>query len=177
MKIRLAALRSLVQESVGKDRIIKERPWSVEHTFSMKGGIASDSEGEAPDGFFIALVGESGTSVRVVVDSYWNPAVGGGDQSGNELRVEGETIQNGPSTRSYVPIKFDSGEEQVIVVSNSPTLGMVLVSHGLANSKSLPVTYLAFPNPFQVDEDIDFVPQKLGNGKDLTISLTRHTNL
>lgn len=170
MKISVAALRTLIRESIDKDRIIRERPWSVEYTFSMSGGAASDSEGEAPDGFAIVMKGDSDKEVRIVIDSYWNPQTG--NTSGNELRVEG--LEQVVST--YVPIRFDSGEEQVIVISNSPVSGMITVAHGLNDKSSLPVVHLVFPSPFAGDEDVNFSSENLGAG-DVDVKLTRHTNI
>jgi len=172
MKITSFALKKLIRESIKNDRIIPERPWSVEHGFKLSGGIASDSEGEGPDGFAIVLRGESGREMKVVVDTYWNPQ--SGDQSGNSLRVEldGEVMDGG---ETYVPTRFDDGKEQTLTISNSPVSGMITVSHS-PDGKSPPIVYLVVSNPFDIDDDIDFDVEKLGNG-DVQVQLKQHINL
>jgi len=169
MKITSRALRDLVRESLDKNRILKERPWSVEYTFKMSGGTAEDSEGQGPDGFFVTLKGESGKEVRVVVDAYWNPQ--SGDQSGNSLRIESDDTEE---MSSYVPHRFDDGKEQRLIISNSPVSGIIAVS--LAAAESPPVTYLVFPNPFDEDEDVDFNPDNLGNGT-VDVKLKSYVNM
>lgn len=170
MKFTRKALKDLVREAVGKDRIIRERPWSVEHSFKLSGGVATDSEGdESPDGFSIVLTSESGKEVRIVVDTYWNPQ--NGDESGNALKVE---FEDGTHMQTHVPTRFDDGKVQFITISNSPVPGIITVSHSPDKSTS-PVTYLVFENPFEVDEDITFEPETLGNGK-AQVKMTRHFN-
>ena len=44
MKITTGALKRLIRESIDGDRIIRERPWSVEYSFKLSGGSASDSD-------------------------------------------------------------------------------------------------------------------------------------
>lgn len=168
MKITRSALRSLIREAVNNDRIIKERPWSVEFSFKLSGGSATDSEGQGPDGFAIIMSSESGDSLKIIVDSYWNPQ--SGDQSGNTLRIEG------PSPAStYVPHRFDDGQEQFITISNAPVPGLLTVSH-TAGKGAVPVVHLVVPNPFDVDEDVSFDVENMGNG-DAEVKLNRHTNL
>jgi hypothetical protein len=168
MKIINRALRKLIQEAVEDDRIIRERSWSVEFAFKLSGGTASDSEGKGPDGFEVVMSGESGKTIKVVVDSYWNPQAG--DQSGNSIKITGDVEEES----CYVPQRFDDGKEQVLVISNEPVRGMVTVSHGIADE--LPVVYAVFQNPFGDDEDVDFSTETIGNGS-ADVKLKRHTNL
>lgn len=171
MKFTRKALKALISEAIGKDRIVRERPWSVEHSFRLSGGIATDSEGdESPDGFVIVLSSENGDEAKVIVDTYWNPQ--NGDESGNALRVE---LPNGERQETYVPTRFDDGETQYITISNSPVPGIITVSHSPGEDVP-PITYLAFENPFEVDEDIDFEVETLGNGE-ADVKLTRHFNI
>ena len=172
MKIVKSALRRLVREGIDGDRIIQERPWSVEHTFSLSGGIAADSEGEGPDGFAIVMTTESGATGRVVVDTYWNPQAG--DQSGNSLKFEfgGEEVDGGTT---YVPIRFDDGKQHKLILSNAPVPGMLAISH-VAPGTDVPIVYLVVPNPFGVDDDVEFSTEFLGNG-DVGVKLTGHVNL
>lgn len=158
MRIRASALRSLIKESISNVRILKERPWTVEHIFSLSKGKASDSEGLGPDGFAIVLLGESGKTMRVIVDTYWNPQAG--DQSGNSLKVE---IDGKERASTYVPVKFDTGKKQKILISNSPVQGLIVVSH-CEELISVPIVVLAVSNPFNIDEDIQFSIKNLGNG-------------
>ena len=172
MKITTGALKRLIRESIDGDRIIRERPWSVEYSFKLSGGSASDSEGEGPDGFAVVLTGESGREMRVVVDTYWNPQ--SGDQSGNSLRVEVDgDVPDGGET--YVPLRFDDGKEQFLTISNTPVSNMVTISHS-PQGKSPPVVYLVVSNPFEGDEDLSFEVENLGNG-DVDVKLTKHINL
>lgn len=172
MKFTQSALKALVNEAIGNDRIIHERPWSVEYEFSLSGGSASDSEGEGPDGFAVVMTGESGRVARVIVDTYWNPNTG--DQSGNSLKFEvnGETQEN---AQTYVPVKFDDGEKQKLIISNAPVQGLIAISHAHSEEDS-PIVHLIVPNPFDEDEDVDFSVENLGNG-DADVNLTRHTNM
>ena len=174
MQISKKALRRLVKEAIDSNRIISERPWSVEYTFSMKGGndAAEDSEGSSADGFAINMESESGTNLRVVVDSYWNPQTG--DQSGNSIKVEmdGAVIENGSS---YVPHKFDDGKIQKLLISNTPVSGILTISHAI-DEDSLPIVYLAVPNPFDDDDDINFEVEVLGNG-DVDVEMSKHVNI
>lgn len=164
------SFRKFIKEAIESDRIIKERPWSVEYTFTLSGGSADDSEGTAPDGFEIDLTSESGESVSVIVDSYWNPQ--NGDQSGNELRIESE---GRVIDRTYVPVRFDDGNEQIIVISNSPVKDVITISHGL--SGTVPIVYLSVKSPFTTDDDdIEFTVKKLGNGN-ADVELTDHANV
>jgi len=169
MKLRIAALRKLLSESIDQDRLIRERPWSVEYTFTLSGGTSSDSEGMGPDGFAIVMTGESGRVMRVVVDSYWNPT--SGDESGNSLRVEYE----GEKTSSYVPTRFDDGEQQLLTISNTPVPGVISVAHS-ATFSDIPIVYLFASNPFEVDEDVDFAVEVIGNGT-ADVKMTGHTNV
>lgn len=168
MKITRSALQRLIKEAVEDDRIIKERPWSVEFSFKLSGGSAADSEGKGPDGFAIVMSGDSGKTVKIVVDSYWNPQAG--DQSGNSLKIDGPD-----SVSSYVPHRFDDGKEQFIMISNAPVAGLIAVSHA-SSRDSVPVVHLVVPNPFEIDEDVSFDVQNIGNGK-AEVKLNRHTNL
>lgn len=170
MKIKIGRLRRIIREALGGSKIIRERPWSVEYTFKMSGGDASDSEGKSPDGFAIAMSSESGTIVRVIVDAYWNPQ--SGDSSGNSIQVE---IDGYKVDESYVPVAFNNGKEQRLVISNSPKKGMIVVSHA-GSSKDLPIPYLAVDNPFLETEDVKFDIENLGGG-DVEVELSGHTNV
>jgi len=168
MKITKSALSSLIKEGIDSDRIIKERPWAVEFSFKLSAGTARDSEGEAPDGFAIVMSGDSGEIMRIVVDSYWNPQAG--DQSGNTLKIEG------PNTASsYVPHRFDDGKQQFLTISNAPVPGLIAVSHS-SDETAVPVVHLVVPNPFEIDEDVSFAIENIGNGK-AEVKINRHTNL
>lgn len=158
MKIRASALRSLIKESISNTRIIRERPWTVEHTFSLSKGKAVDSEGPGPDGFAIILLGESGKTMRVIVDTYWNPQVG--DQSGNSIKIE---IDGKETASTYTPVKLDTGKKQKILISNSPVQGLIVVSH-CEELNSVPIVVLVAPNPFDVNEDVQFSVKNIGNG-------------
>jgi len=173
MKYTRSALKRLLKEAIKNDRIISERPWSVEYTFSMSGSSAEDSEGSSADGFSINMTSDSGVSMRIIVDSYWNPQQG--DDSGNSLRVEvdGEEPEGGSS---YVPHKFDDGTKQRLVISNTPVAGVITVAHAI-DEDSTPIVYLVFSNPFiKDDDDIEFEVEPLGNG-DVDVELTNHVNL
>lgn len=170
MKITRRALKKLVQESIEGDAILKERPWAVEYTFQLSGGTASDSEGQSPDGFAIVMKGDSGKTVKVVVDTYWNPS--SGDESGNSLKLEvdGEVVDS-----TYVPARFDDGEQQRLVISNAPVSGMMTVAHAM-DMESPPVIHLVTENPFAESEDVSFEVEVMGNGE-ATVEMTGHTNL
>ena len=172
MKITSSALRKLIREAIDGNRIIQERPWSVEYTFSLSGGTSSDSEGEGPDGFAIVMTTESGAVGRVVVDTYWNPQIG--DQSGNSLKFEfgGEEVDGGVT---YVPVRFDDGKKHKLVLSNAPVPGMLAISH-MAPGTEVPVVYLVVPTPFGEDDDVEFSTESLGNGE-VDVELTGHVNL
>lgn len=161
MKIAFSVLKSLIRESLASTRIIKERPWAVEHEFSLSAGSAEDAEGPAADGFAIVLKGESGKTVRVIVDTYWNPH--SADNSGNSLKIEIDG-QVPPAAETYVPVKFDTGTKQKIIISNSPVSELLTVAHA-ADLKAIPIVLLAVQNPFDIDEDIEFDVKNLGNGK------------
>jgi len=171
MKIVVSALKSLIREAINSTRIVKERPWALEYEFTLKSGTASDSEGPGPDGFAVILKGESGKTMRVIVDSYWNPQAG--DKSGNSLKIEidGQT----PPTETYVPTRFDTGTAQRLIISNSPVAGLLTVAHA-AEEDAVPIVMLAVPNPFETDEDVEFDSKKLGNG-DAQIKLLNHNSL
>lgn len=170
MKITKRALKQLVLEALDNTTVLRERPWSVEYTFQLSEGTASDSEGVGPDGFAVVMTGETGKLVRIIVDSYWNPSAG--DESGNSLKVE---IDAQKHSSTYVPTKFDDGKEQKLVISNAPGSGLIAVSHA-ATSVTPPVIYLVFQNPFRESEDVSFDIEKLGNGK-LEAEMTGHTVL
>lgn len=173
MKITLGSLRNLIREALDGDRIVPERPWTVEVTFSLGGGVAEDSEGRGPDGFALVLK-TPGVEMDVAVDSYWNPQ--SGDESGNSLKVSVDgTVLHGGET--YVPIKFDDGKKQRLIVSSSPVSGLLSIAHA-ASPDSLPVVYLTVPSPFidSHDEDIGFEVRPLGNG-DVDAEITDHVNL
>ena len=170
MKITSRALRTLVREAVESNKILKERPWSVEYTFKISGGKASDSEGQAADGFAIVMTSKSGRSARVVVDCYWNPQ--SGDQSGNSLRFETEGRE---AVSTYVPTKFDNEKQQKIIISNSPVAEIICISH-CVDTRSVPVTYLVAPNPFEINDDLEFDVENIGNGE-ISVKLTDHINL
>lgn len=169
MKYTRNALRSLIREAIESDKILPERPWSVEVTFSLSGGTASDSEGEGPDGFALLMSSDS-VEARIVVDTYWNPQ--GGDKSGNSLRIEvdGSTVAD-----SYIPVKMDDGKKQRLIVSSSPVANVIVVSHAV-DEKQLPIAYLVTKSPFVTAEDIDFSIDPLGNGE-VDAEITGHVNL
>ena len=172
MKITARALKNLIREASVAGGALKERPWSLEYSFKLSGGIASDAEGKGPDGFAINLKGESGNVLRVMVDSYWNPQAG--DKSGNSLKVvlNGEPVEGG---ETYVPVRFDDGKQQFIQISNSPTARVICISH-TGDEDSPPVVYLAVPNPFEDEEELDVETEELGNG-DAEVKLHRQVNL
>lgn len=169
MKIKKSALRKIIREAIDSDRIISERPWSVEFSFRLSGGIASDSEGSGPDGFQITMKSQSGAEAKITVDSYWNPQAG--DSSGNSLKFSSDKKEES----SYVPHRFDDGKEQMIILSNAPVSRMIAISHAISKN-DLPVVYLIVPNPFEVDDDVEFDIESNGNGK-AEVKLKRHTNL
>ena len=142
-------------------KLIKERPWAVECKFTLSGGSAYESEGLSADGFSIALSGESGKTMRILVDSYWNPHKG--DESGNSIKVEIDGIQL-KNTSSYVPVKFDSGLKQKIVISNSPVTGLIYIAYA-KSEVDIPIVFLNVKNPFQIDEGVEFSTSNLGNGE------------
>lgn len=170
MKITQNALKSLLREAIGGSKILKERPWSVEYTFKLSDGTAEDSEGIAADGFAVMMTSDSGKLVRIIVDAYWNPQVG--DKSGNALKIE---VDGEVTAETYVPLRFDDGKEQRLIISNTPVSGLISVSHAAGSSK-LPIVYLVTSNPFEESEDVDFDVEKLGNGK-LDIELSNYTNI
>ena len=170
MKITSRALQVLLKEAIKSDRIIKERPWSVEHSFQLSGGKASDSEGEGPDGFAIVMSSESGPTVKVVVDTYWNPQ--SGDQSGNSIKIQ---VDDEVVEQAYVPFRFDDGKKQLITISNAPVLGLLCISHS-PTDKSPPVVYAVIENPFGSDDDLEFSVENLG-GTSADVQLTNHINL
>lgn len=169
MKIKKSELRKIIREAINSDRILPERPWTVEFSFKLSGGIASDSEGSGPDGFQISMKSHSGIEAKIIVDSYWNPQAG--DSSGNSLKFSFDQKE----TSSYVPHRFDDGKEQTIVLSNSPTAGVIAISHAISGD-SLPIVYLVVPNPFKDDDNIDFDFETIGNGK-ADVKLRRRVNL
>lgn len=169
MKFTKSALNKLIREAVEGDKIISERPWSVEFTFKLSGGSASDSEGEGPDGFAIVADDSAGTVARFIVDSYWNPQTG--DSSGNSLKFE---MNGAMGDSTYVPVKFDDGKKQRIIISNSPVEGLISVAH--AHGTNVPVVYLVVKNPFSEGEDLEFSIENLGNGA-ADVKMTGHTNL
>jgi hypothetical protein len=177
MKFTQTALRRLIKEAIKDNKILAERPWSVEYTFSLSGDAAEDSEGASADGFVVTLASESGTLMRVIVDSYWNPQ--SGDQSGNSIRVEVDSSGEGePSMKNsvaHVPHKFDDGKKQKIVLSNSPIQGIITISHAVSTA-SLPIVYLAVANPFSDNDDITFDVKVMGNG-DLNAEMTDSVNI
>jgi len=170
MKIKVSALRSIIREAIEKSRIVKERPWSVEYTFSLSKGKAEDSEGLGPDGFAIIMSGASGKTMRVIVDTYWNPQAG--DQSGNSIKIE---IDGQETESSYIPVRFDTGKKQKLIISNSPIADLIVISH-CADTNSVPVVAIAVSNPFAVNEDVQFSVKNLGNGT-ADVDLTRHSSL
>ena len=155
MKFRASALQALIRESLDTTRIVKDRPWAVEHEFVLTG-----KPGTKPDGFAIVLVGESGKTMRVLVDSNWDPQ--DGDQSDNTLKIEIDG-QRPAASSTYVPVKFDSNTKQKIIVSNSPVSGLLTVAHA-ATVDSVPIVLLAVKNPFDSNEDIEFFTKNLGQG-------------
>lgn len=162
----------MISEAIEKDRIIRERPWSVEYEFSLSDGSAEDSEGKGPDGFAVIMTGESGKIAKVVIDTYWNPNAS--DQSGNSLKfeVDGQTQEN---SQTYVPVRFDDGEKQMLIISNTPVQGLIAISHAHSDDDS-PIVYLVVPSPFEGDEDVDFSIENLGNGL-ANVGQLRHTNM
>jgi hypothetical protein len=170
MKITKEALKKIIKESLGGNKIIKERPWSVEYTFKLKGDGAEDSEGKSADGFAITMTSDSGSVMRIIVDSYWNPQVG--DESGNSLKIE---IDGYDSASTYVPTRFDDGKEQKLIVSNSPVPGLITVAHS-SKQNSPPVVYLVTQNPFEEEEDVKFSVENIGNG-DAEVEMTGFINL
>lgn len=170
MKITRGALRCLIREVMGGSKIIKERPWSVEYTFKLSGGEASDSEGTSPDGFAIVMKSDSGKLARIVVDTYWNPQTG--DKSGNSLKVE---VEGYITSETYVPVRFDNGKEQRLIISNSPVSGLICIAHA-EDSTKVPIIYLTVTNPFDETDDVDFDVENLGNGK-IDVELSNYTNL
>lgn len=172
MKITTSALRRLLREAIDDSKVLPERPWSVEYTFSMEGGNAEDSEGKGSDGFAIVISTEDGPEVRVTVDSYWNPRAG--DTSGNSIKVtiDEEQIESGPA---YVPTRFDDGRKQRLIISNSPVGNVVVVSHS-SDEKSPPIAYAVFPNPFDDESDLDFETESLGAGE-INVEMTGHVNV
>lgn len=172
MKIAYSALQRLVKEAVDEQhRIVKERPWSVEYSFKLSGGTARDSEGLGPDGFTIVMNGESGMTMSVTVDTYWNPQ--NGDVSGNQLTIEIDGVLDKKNS-TYVPTRFDDGKKQFLIISNAPVPGLMIVSHGVDDQP--PVAYCVFQNPFNIDENVDFEIQKNGNGK-ADVKLSKSINL
>jgi len=169
MKFKVSALRKLLIESIDQVRFIRERPWSIEYAFALTGGSAIDSEGLSPDGFAIVMKGESGKEMKVVVDTYWNPT--SGDESGNSIRVEYEDEK----MSTYVPTRLDDGEQQLLTISNTPIPGIITVFHS-SNFSSIPIVYLVATNPFEMDEEVEFLIEKMGNGK-AEVKLTGYTNL
>lgn len=170
MKITRRALQKLIQESIKGSEILRERPWSVEYNFKLTDGTATDSEGVGPDGFAIVMTGDSGTTVRIVIDSHWNPNAG--DESGNSLKLEvdGELVDS-----TYVPARFDDGKMQKLIISNAPVSGMMTVSHS-PDLESLTVVHLVVENPFAQGEDVSFDVETLGNGT-ADVELVNHVNL
>jgi hypothetical protein len=164
MKITARALRKLVNESIDSVDIIRERPWSVEHTFSV-----SPSDSGAADGLAIVMKGDSGKTARVLVDAYWNPQMG--DESGNSIKfeVDGEVFDS-----SYVPAQFSDGEDHRLYISNSPVAGLITIAH--AKGDELPVVYLVAQNPFGENEDVEFDSKNLGNGS-VDVELSKWTSL
>jgi len=161
-------LKSLVKEALKGTTILRERPWSIEYGFKLSGGVAEDSEGEGPDGFSIVMTGDSGKELKITVDTYWNPTQG--DQSGNSIKVEGET-----TATAYVPHRFDDGKEQTLIISNAPVPGLLVVSHS-PGPKQPPVAFVVIRNPFNEQEDVTFNVEKLGNG-DADVELKRHVSM
>lgn len=169
LRMRVGCLKRLLREGVKGQKMLRERPWAVEWTFRMDGGTAEDSEGRGPDGFAVVLRGGGGAQVRLVVDAYWNPQAG--DASGNSLKWEAE----GEAPDSvYVPRRFDDGKEQRLILSNSPVSGFLMVSH--AGAGEVPIVHMVKANPFEVEEDVDFQVEKLGNGR-VEVKMTGVTNL
>jgi len=177
MKFTRAALRRLISEAIKDNKILAERPWSVEYTFTLTGDSAEDSEGSSADGFVVTLTSESGSTMKVIVDSYWNPQAG--DQSGNSIKVEidsdGGVVTPAKNSVAHVPHKFDDGKKQKILLSNSPVQGIITISHAISTT-SLPIVYLAVTNPFTDDDDLTFDVEPMGNG-DLDIEMTDSVNI
>jgi hypothetical protein len=170
MQITGKALQSLLREAIKKNKILPERPWSVEYTFSMTGNLADDSEGSSVDGFAAVMTSASGKILKIIVDSYWNPQAG--DQSGNSIKAE---INGEKAESAYVPFKFDDGSKQKLLISNSPVFGVITVSHAIT-ADSLPIVYLVVPNPFDVNDDIQFDIENIGNGK-IDVDMSRYVNV
>lgn len=142
----IKTLRFLIREELKKNLILSERPWAAEFHFKMKGGTAEDSEGIGPDGLkFIFNCGEQ--ELKVVLDSYWNPQ--SGDSSGNELKIY---VNDVLKARSYVPVRFDDGKFQTLIVSNSPVENKISFSHGYVDD--VPIYYLCVSNPFEKSKPI-----------------------
>lgn len=170
MKFSIGCIRKIVKESMREDRLVAERPWSIEVEFKLSGGKAADSEGVSPDGFQIMLRDEDGNEASVVVDTYWNPQAG--DTSGNQMYA----VVNGQRVGStYVPTRFDDGKSQTIVVSNSPSLGAIVVSH--ARKGEAPVAYLAFGAQLALNSSVEVTCEPLGDSEKLDCKVTNRTNL
>lgn len=170
MKFSVNCIRQLVKEAA-TGRLIVERPWSVEIEFRLSGGKATDSEGYGPDGFQVVLRDDDGNEAAVVVDTYWNPQAG--DTSGNQLyaTVDGKRI----TSNAYVPTKLDDGKPQRLVISNSPKLGAIVVSH--CEKGGTPIAYLAFRQIFAKDSSINVSCHGLGDSDKLTWKIVSSTNL
>lgn len=164
MKITTRALKKLVREAIEDVDIIRERPWTVEHTFTL-----TPTDSGVSDGFAIVMKGDSGKTARVLVDTYWNPQ--SDDESDNSLKfeVDGEVVDS-----THVPVDFKDGKNHKIYISNSPVEGMISISH--AKGGDVPVVYLVAQNPFEVTEDIEFVTKNLGNGS-VDVEMTDWTSL
>lgn len=163
------AIRKLILESIEGNDVVSERPWSVQYTFSLSKGTATDSEGAGPDGFAVVMSSQD-VVMKIMVDSYWNPQ--SGDQSGNSLKVE---INDELIDTKYVPVKFDDGKDQKLLISNSPQTGIISVSHA-GSDGDVPVVYAIVENPFPNQNDIEFNVENLGNGK-IDVKITGFTNL
>jgi ATP-dependent Lon protease len=66
-------------------------------------------------------------------------------------------------------------KQQLLIISNTPVPGVITVSHS-ATLDDVPITYLIASNPFEIDEDVDFFIEQMGNGK-ADVKLTSHSNL
>ena len=170
MKITRRALKNLVREALESSKILRERPWTVEYTFSLSGGNASDSEGTSPDGFSIDLKTESEDSMSIVFDCYWNPQQG--DKSGNSIKV---ILNDEVVASTYVPHRFDDGKKQKAIISNVVDGGVICVSH-CKSERETPVTYLVVQNPFPNEQDISFEARSLGTG-DVQVDMSDSVNL